>query len=411
MEVTILEVVYDCCCGLDVHKKIIVACIISNGKKTLKTFGTMTEDILELVEWIKFYHCEMVAMESTGVFWKPIYNLFELNSIPAIVVNAKHMKAVPGRKTDVKDSEWIADLLKHGLLNASYIPSREQRELRELVRYRRSIIEERSREISRIQKILEGANIKLSSVATNVLGVTGRAIIEKLISGDIDDETVEKLAKKALRKKVPELQKSVKGLMGNHQKILLSAQLDHYDFLCLQIEKLSKEISNRLKYSEEEIELIDSIPGVGRRSAEEIVAEIGTDMSRFSTKNHISSWAGLCPGNNESAGKKKSGKSREGNKYLRACLVECAWANSRNKNTYFYSLYHRISSRKGKNRASIAVAHSLLVVIYQMLKEKKTYNELGPDYFDNLNKNTKVKNLTKRIEALGYTVTIQEASA
>lgn len=405
-----MEVVYDCCCGLDVHKKIIVACVINNNNKTIKSFGTMTDDILELVEWINLNQCEMVAMESTGVFWKPIYNLLELHNIPAIVVNAKHMKAVPGRKTDVKDSEWIADLLKHGLLQASYIPSRDQRELRELVRYRRSIIEERSREISRIQKILEGGNIKLSSVATNILGVTGRAIIEKLISGDIDDQTVEKLAKKALKKKIPELQKSVKGLMAKHQRILLSIQLEHYDFLNLQIEKISKEISDRLKYSEEEIELIDSIPGVGRTSAEEIVAEIGTDMSRFPTKNHISSWAGLCPGNNESAGKKKRGKAREGNKYLKACLVECAWANSRNKSTYFYSLYHRISSRKGKNRASIAVAHSLLIVIYQMLKEKKSYNELGSDYFDNLNKDVKIRNLTKRIEALGYSVTIQEAS-
>lgn len=405
-----MEVIYECCCGLDVHKKVIVACIVNKSKRVVKTFGSMTDDILQLVQWIKVNQCEMVAMESTGVFWKPIYNLFELHSIPIIVVNAKHMKAVPGRKTDVKDSEWIADLLKHGLLHASYIPSKSQRELRELVRYRRSIIEERSREISRIQKILEGANIKLSSVATNVLGVTGRAIIEKLVSGDLDDEDIEKLAKKALKKKLPQLKRAVNGLMGEHQKILLSIQLEHYDFLEDQIKKLSVEIQNRLKYSEAEIELIDSIPGVGRTSAEEIIAEIGTDMSRFPSKSNISSWAGLCPGNNESAGKKKRGKAREGNKYLKASLVECAWSNSRMKKTYFYSLYHRIASRKGNNRASIAVAHSMLIVIYQMLKEKKSYIELGSDYFDNLDKKVRVEKLTKKIEALGYSVTIQEAS-
>lgn len=300
-----MKVVYKICCGLDVHKKVIAACILNGDKKEIKSFGTMTDDILELVEWIKDNHCEAVAMESTGVYWKPIYNLLELEDIQTLVVNAKHMKAVPGRKTDIKDAEWIADLLKHGLLKGSFIPSRDQRELRELVRYRKSIIEERSREIARIQKILEGANIKLSSVVTDVLCVSGRMMLDAIVNGSTDPKFLASLAKGSLKHKTEALEKSLKGLIANHQKVLLSTQLKHIDFLSTEIDFLTTEIETRLSDQVEAIEIIDSIPGIGVRTAQTILAEIGSDMSRFPSGNHLSSWSGLCPGNNESAGKKK----------------------------------------------------------------------------------------------------------
>ncbi|MDT8719761.1 IS110 family transposase [Clostridium sp. 19966] len=405
-----MEVLYKSCCGLDVHKKIIVACIINDNKKETKSFGAMTEELLELIDWIKFNKCEAVAMESTGVFWKPIYNLLELENIKTLVVNAKHIKAVPGRKTDVKDSEWIADLLKHGLLRGSFIPSRDQRELRELVRYRRSIISERSREISRIQKILQGANIKLDSVASNILGVSGRHMIEKIIEGNTDCNTLAELAKGKLKNKIPELKKALNGLIADHQKMILKAQLKHIDFLSSYISSLNEEIENRLKKSQDLIQLIDEIPSIAKVSAEEIISEIGTNMDQFPSEAHISAWAGLCPSNNESAGKRKSASSREGNKHLRSTLVECAHNASLHKNSYFYSQYHRIAARRGPNKAAIAVAHSMLIVIYNMIKNKQHYNELGIDYFDKKNSESKAKKLAKKIEALGYSVTIQKAS-
>lgn len=300
-----MDKMYDICCGLDVHKKSIVACIVKAKGKDIKTFGTMTDDILALIDWIKDNKCECVAMESTGVYWKPIYNLLELNEIRTMVVNAKHIKNVPGRKTDVKDAQWIANLLKHGLLKGSYIPSRDQRELRELTRYRRSIVEERSREISRLQKILEGANIKLSSVISNVLGVSGRLIIEGIIDGTEDPEILAAFAKKSLKNKGELLKKSLKGLIGCHQKMLLKTQLEHIDFLNQKIEEISSEIKSRLGENYDIISLLDTIPGVGEITAQDIIAEIGCDMEQFPSASHLASWAGLTPGNNESAGKKK----------------------------------------------------------------------------------------------------------
>lgn len=406
-----MEVIYKNCCGLDVHKSVIVACILDGRKKEIKSFGAMTCDILELVDWIKVNNCEAVAMESTGVYWKPIYNLLEAEDIKTLVVNAKHMKAVPGRKTDVKDSEWIADLLKHGLLRGSFIPSRDQRELRELVRYRKSIIEERSREVTRIQKILEGANIKLSSVATDVLGVSGRKMLQAIIDGVTDPKALAALAIGSLKKKIVELEKSLNGLIKHHQKMLLSIQLNHIDFLDKHIVDISKEIDERLKDEQEIIELLDELPGIGKKSAEYIISEIGTDMSRFPTANHLCSWAGLCPGNNESAGKKKSTKTREGNKSLRGTLVECARSCVNKKETYFSSQYNRIAARRGKNRAAVAVAHSMLIIIYNMISTKSHYRELGGDYFDKLNSEIKVDRLKKRLESLGYSVSKQEIPA
>jgi transposase len=300
-----MQIISEFVCGMDVHKKSITACVLTPKKET-RTFGTMSDDLLLLVDWVQSNGCTHVAMESTGVYWKPIYNLLELEpSIETYVVNAQHIKQVPGRKTDVKDAEWIADLLKHGLLKPSYIPNREQRELRELVRYRRSLIDERARESNRIQKVLEGANIKLGSVATDILGVSGRLMIRQMIDGELNPSTLAQLAKKQLRKKMELLQRSLKGLIGPHQKFLLKSQLDHIEYLEKQIEKLDLEIKIRLEDYQDDLERLDTIPGIGIQTAQQIIAEIGPDMTRFQSAAHLASWAGMAPGQNESAGKKK----------------------------------------------------------------------------------------------------------
>jgi transposase len=301
-----MQVISDFVCGMDVHKNSITACILAKKKKEIRTFGTMTDDLLLLVDWIQSYGCSHVAMESTGVYWKPIYNLLELEpSIQTYVVNAQHIKNVPGRKPDVKDAEWIADLLKHGLLKPSYIPNRDQRELRELVRYRRSLIDERARESNRIQKVLEGANIKLGSVATDILGVSGRLMLRQLIDGETNPETIAQLAKKQLRKKMDLLQRSLKGLIGEHQRFMIKNQLNHIEYLENQIKELDNEIGDRLSSTQDDIERLDSIPGVGIQTAQQIIAEVGHDMTRFQSAAHLASWAGMAPGQNESAGKKK----------------------------------------------------------------------------------------------------------
>lgn len=405
-----MQVVYERCCGLDVHKQSVVACVITPEGKEIRTFGTMTSDLLELADWLMSQEVTHVAMESTGVYWKPIYNLLESHELELLVVNAQHIKAVPGRKTDVKDAEWIADLLRHGLLRGSYIPNREQRELRELVRYRKSLIRERSAEVNRLQKTLEGANIKLSSVATNVMGKSGRAMLEALISGTRDPQVLAAMAKGRLQSKQPQLEQALEGLVGQHQQLLLSAQLRHIDFLDQQIQILSLEIAERMRPFEEALARLETIAGVGRRTAEVVMAEIGSDMDRFPTAGHLASWAGMCPGNNESAGKRKSGKTRKGSPWLREALTEAARAAGRTKNTYLASQYHRIAARRGANRAAVAVGHTILVIIYHMLKHGTIYQDLGVNYFDERDKNATVHRAVKRIEKLGYKVTVEPAA-
>jgi len=399
-----MEVVYQRCCGLDVHKDKIVACVITESKKEIRSYGTVTESLIELVDWLKEESCENVAMESTGSYWKPIYNLLELEEIPAMVVNAQHIKAVPGRKTDVKDAEWIAELLRYGLLKGSYIPNREQRELKEYIRYRRSMIEERARELNRVQKVLEGANIKLSSVVSNIDGVSSRRMLEEIIKGTEDTEVLAALAKGKMKQKTDELKKALKGLIGEHQKKILSTMLRHIDFLDAEIEKLDAEVKERMRPFEEQVKRLDSIAGVGERSAQTIIAEIGTDMSVFPTANHLASWAWMCSGNNESAGKKKSGKTKS----LRSTLVECAKAAGRSKNSYLSAQYKRIAARRGRNRATVAVGHSILVIAYHLIKNNVDYQELGADYFEQRRKQDIVKRSIKRLEALGFKVTIEE---
>lgn len=402
-----MQVVYQRCCGLDVHKRSLTACVITPAGRSTRSFGTMTAALLALADWLEEEQVTQVAMEATGVYWKPVYNLLESHELTLLVVNAQHIKAVPGRKTDVQDAEWIADLLRHGLLRGSYIPGREQRELRELVRYRKALVRERSAEANRLQKTLEGANIKLASVASDVLGKSGRAMLEALVAGTTDPEVLAALAKGRLRGKQAQLEQALRGLMGPHQRLLLAAQLRHVDFLDQQIAQLSQEVETRMRPFESAPDRLQTIPGVGRRTAEVIMTEIGDDMDRFPSAGHLASWAGMCPGNHESAGKRKSGKTRKGSPWLREALVEAGQAAGRTKNTYLSAQYHRIAARRGAKRAAVAVGHTILVIAYHLLKNGTVYDELGPNYFDERDRQATISRAVKRIEKLGFTVTLE----
>jgi len=403
-----VQVLYERCCGLDVHKKTVAACVVTPEGQETRTFSTMTNDLLRLRDWLREKRITHVAMESTGVFWKPIYNLLE-DDFTLLVVNAYHLKAVPGRKTDVKDAEWIANLLRHGLIRGSFIPDRPQRELRELVRYRRSLIQERSRIINRIQKVLEGANIKLSTVVSDVVGASGRAMLEAMVRGTEDAQALASLAKGKLQDKRMALEKALHGLMGAHQRMMLQSQLRHLDFLDQEIARLDEKIGERMRPFEEDIKRIDEIPGLGRRGVEQIVAEVGLDMSRFPSGAHLSSWARICPGNNESGGKRHSGRTGHANPWLCSILVEAAWAAVRTKATYLSAQYHRIAARRGKKRAIVAVAHSILVIIYHMLRNHTSYRDLGGNYFDESQRIRTTRRAVNRLQRLGYKVTLELA--
>lgn len=352
-----MEAVYERCCGLDVHKKEIVACMRNRRQKEIRKFSTISRGLKELGNWLMENECEMVAMESTGAYWKPVYNILELLGIKVIVVNAHHIRNVPGRKTDVKDAEWIAELLQHGLLKASYIPSKEQRELRDIVRYRKSLIQERSREVNRLEKILQGANIKLSSFVSNIMGVTSRSLIEKSLEEKITKENIGDLLHTSMKATEEELIDAMDGTFSSVQQTLIRAILDHIDDLTRRIKEFDDIINKQMKDYEEDIKKLDDIPGIGKRSAETILSETGDDMSRFATSAQLCSWAGLCPGNNESAGKRKNGKTNKGNKYLKSTLIQCAKSAQTKKESFFYAQYQRIVVRRGKNRATVAVAH------------------------------------------------------
>ncbi len=406
-----MDVLYERCCGIDVHKKMVVACLITpdatgTPTKETRTYGTMTADLLELLDWLVDAGCTHVAMESTGVFWKPLYNLME-GTLEVLVVNAAHMKNVPGRKTDVKDAEWIADLLRLGLLRASFIPDRPQRELRELTRYRTSLLQERSAEVNRLQKTLEGANIKLSAVATDIMGKSGRDMLAALVAGRTDAAALAQLARGKMREKLPQLEKALRGQFGPHQRFLVAQQLAHIDSLDDIIDRVSAEIAERVRPFEREIEQVDTVTGIGRRTAEVLVAEVGTNLTRFPTHRHLTSWAGLCPGNNESAGKHHGGKTRKGSPWLRAALIEAAKAAGRSKNTYLGAQYRRIAARRGAKRAAVAVAHSILVIVYHILTRHEPYHDLGVTYFDERDRQAVECRLVKRLQALGYDVSLQ----
>lgn len=403
-----VQVVYERCAGLDVHKKTVTACVITPAGKQTRTFGTLTRELLALVDWLLAQGVTHVVMESTGVYWKPVYNLLEHSGIEALVVNARDLKNVPGRKTDVKDAEWIADLLRHGLLRGSFVPERWQRELRELVRYRRSLIQERVREANRIQKVLEGANIKLGDVATDVLGKSGRAMLAAIAAGEADPKQLAGLARQRLKNKRDQLEGALEGLVGPHQRFLLATQLRHIAFLEEEIAKLDREIEERMRPFAEVLERMAEIPGVGRCTAEEALAETGVDMSRFPSAAHFASWLGLCPGNHESAGKRKSGKTRHGNVHAATALIRAAQSAARTKDTYAYAQYRRLAARRGANRAKVAVAHSIAVAIYHMLRDGTRYRDLGPNHFDRINEQTVVKRAVRRLEELGYRVALEK---
>jgi transposase len=409
-----VEILYKNCCGLDVHKKMIVACLRQTdeaGKagKQVRTFGTTTSELLSLSDWLVGAGCTHVAMEATGVYWKPVYNILE-GQVELLVVNAQHIKAVPGRKTDVKDAEWIAELLQHGLLKASFIPPQSQRDLRDLTRYRTTLVRERARLVNRLQKVLEDANLKLAGVATDVMGVSGRAMLEALLAGQTDTTQLAELAKGRLRKKIPQLKEALTGRVREHHRFLLSEQLSHIDYLDEAIDRLHAEIGERLGPFEPEIQLLDTIPGINRQTAEELIAEIGADMSRFPDGHHLASWAGMCPGHNESGGKRKSGKTRKGNRWLRSTLVEAAHGAAHTKDTYLASQYHRLVGRRGKKRALVAVGHSLLIISHYVLKRSQAFYDLGSNYFEDLHRQRLERNLVKRLEHLGYKVTLEALS-
>lgn len=409
-----MEVLYKRYAGLDIHKETVSACVLikegDKRAKEIRTFGTMTTDLLLLHDWFVAHQVIHVAMESTGVYWKPIFNLLE-GSFEVLLVNATHIRAVPGKKTDVKDCERIADLLAHGLLKGSFVPPGSIRDLRDLTRYRKSLSDERSREINRLQKLLESANIKLASVATDVMGVSGKSMLEALLSGSTDPEVLAELAKGRLRKKLPLLRAALEGRFRPHHRFLLGQILSHLDFLDQAIEEVNKEVENRIVPFLEDIELLKTIPGVDQRVAEVLVSEIVVDMSRFPTHRHLVSWAGFCPGNNESAGKRKSGKVRRGDRWLKRALTESSWVVSRAKETYLNALYHRMVRRREKKKAAVAVGHAILVMGYHILKNKVPYRELGADYFDRLSITYVRHHFVKRLEGLGYKVALEPLQA
>ena len=406
-----MDKVYDICCGIDVHKKLIVACLRKGSKHEIREFGATTRELLEMADWLKENDCQMAAMESTASYWKPLYNVLESSDLNAMVVNARHMKAVPGRKTDVKDAEWIADLLQHGLLRPSYIPDKDQRELRELVRYRKSLVGERTRELNRLQKMLEGANIKLSGTVAEINGKSARNILEYLISGGvIDSEKYDEMYKKNiiahnLKASKDQIIDDLRGVMTPLQRRMMKELLTHLDELNIHIKNLDDEIDNFMKPEEKKAsQVIQDIKGIGNTSAQTIISVISTDMSRFPTAAHISSWAGMCPGDNQSAGKRKSGKTRKGNALLRTTLITCAHAAVKDKSSYFYAQFMRISAHRGKKRAYVAVAHSMLIAIYHILKDGVVFNDLGADYYNKFNRERKINSYLKKLKALGWQV-------
>jgi transposase len=415
-----MEVLHRCCCGLDVHKDTVVACLLqpeAEGRrhKEVRTFGTMTDDLLALADWLRAAGCTQAAMESTGVYWKPVYNLLE-GQCAVLVVNAAHIKAVPGRKTDVKDAEWLAELLQHGLLRASFIPDRPQRELRDLTRTRTSLIDERSAAVNRLQKVLEDANIKLAGVATDVMGVSGRAILAALLDGTTDPATLAELAQGKLRAKRAELARALGGRVSDHHRLLLTTHLAHVDFLDEQIAQLSAEIAERLRPFEEDLARLDTIPGVDRRTAEVLVAEIGTDMGQFPSAGHLASWAGMCPGNHESGGKRKGGKTRKGSTWLRRALTEAAHGAARTKQagrTALADQYRRLVVRRGKKKAAIAVGHRILTLAYHLLRRQEDYRELAPADLDERRRAQARLRAVNQLRQLGFEVTLtpKEAAA
>ena len=409
-----MEVLYARCCGLDVHKESISACVLvveaGQRAKQMRRVGTTTGEILELSDWLRQMQVTHVAMESTGVYWKAIWNLLE-GSFELLLINAQHIKQVPGRKTDTKDAEWIAELLQHGLLRRSFVPDRPQRDLRDLTRYRARLSDDCGRVAARVEKVLEDANIKLAAVASDVLGASGRAMLRAMIAGEEDAERLADLAKLRLRQKLPELRVALQGRVRDHHRFLLQQLLDELEFLESKLAGVEQRIGEQMRPFEPAVTLWKTIPGISDVTAWSLVAEIGVRSEQFASGQHLASWAGMCPGNNESAGKRHSGKTRKGNRWLRRTLNQAAWAVSRCKNSYLAARYRRLVTRRGKKRAIVAIGHKLLLIAYTLLQRGGSYRDLGSDYFDRLHRDGLVRSLVRRIEKLGHTVVLQPSAA
>jgi transposase len=407
-----MEVLYQSCCGIDVHAKMLVACLIKDGRKETRTYSTMTDDLLKLLDWLAAAGCRQVAIESTGVYWRPVFNILE-GSLSVMLVNARDAKGFKGRKTDVIDAEWLADLLRHGLLKPSFIPPLEIRELRELTRYRESMVREQTALANRIQKLIESGNIKLGQVISDALGVSGKQMLRALAAGEQDAVKMSQLARRKMKRKQPELERALSGRLSAAQRWVLRELLDQYEQVEAAITRVEEKIREEIARASdpflgEAVELLDTIPGIAQTIAQTIVSEIGVEMTRFPTDKHLASWAGMCPGNNESAGKRKSGKTRKGNRYLRTALVQAAWAASHQKETYLSAQYKRLVKRMGKKKALMAVGHSILVIVYHVLESRSSYTELGGDYFDRRDMQKRQQRLIHQLESLGLKVTVEQ---
>jgi transposase len=408
-----MEAIIEKCCGLDVHQATVVACLLTGTssqrpKKEVRTFRTVTRELQAMSEWLRAEGCTHVAMESTGVYWKPVYAVLE-GGFDLVVGNAHHIKNVPGRKTDVKDSEWLADLMRHGLIRKSFVPPKPLRELRDLLRYRRKLVESGSSERNRLLAVLETANIKLASVASDVFGVSGRLMLDALIAGRATPTEMAKLAKGKLRDKLVELQLALEGSVGDHHRFLLAMQLRRLKNVEDELEVLDKRIEEKLEPYRAQHTLLVTIPGVNWYIAAVLIAEIGVDMTVFLSAYHLAAWAGVCPGNNESAGKHRAGKARRGNVHLKTALVGAATSAARTKGTYLKDKYHRLRARRGNLRAAVAIAHKILVAAYHMLVRQLPYQDLGGSYLDKLDETRTTSNLVRRLERLGYAVELKAA--
>ena len=410
-----MDTLYPRAAGLDVHKGTVVACaryLDPSGKprEAVRTFSGMTRDLLEMADWLAGHGVTHAAMESTGVYWKPVFHVLE-GRFQVILVNAQHTKQVPGRKTDVKDCQWIAQLLQHGLLRASFVPPQPVRELRDLTRQRAQLIGERAAAASRIQKVLEDCNIKLAGVASDVLGASGRDMLEALIAGETDAEKLAQLARQRLRAKIPQLRLALAGRVTEHHRFLLRMHLGHIGHLEGLIGRLGGRIGEALAPFAEAAARLQTTPGISERVAQAVIAEVGPDMKRLPSAQQLASWAGMRPGNNESAGKRKSGRSRKGNRWLKAMLVQAAWSASRKRGSYLAAQFRRLSKRRGRKRALVAVGHTMLVIIYHVLKGGTTYAELGEDFLDRQDPERLTRQLVRRLEGLGHKVTLEPRPA
>jgi len=404
-----MDVLHPCCAGLDVHKKTVVACVLRSDAagvpaRRVRTFGTMLDDLGQLRDWLAAADCTHVVMEATGVYWKPVYNVLE-DAFTLLVANAEHVKRVPGRKTDVSDAEWLATLLRHGLVQASFIPERPQREVRELIRFRTSLIQDRARAVNRLQKTLEGANLKLASVLTDITGVSGQRILDALLRGETDPEQLAELAHwRVLQSKRGTLERALVGRLSDTLSFVVAQQLQQIRALDDQIVACDGRVGEELRPFDAEIELLDGIPGVGRRTAEVLIAEWGADLSRFPSAGHLAAWSGMCPGNKASGGKRQPVRTRKGNPWVRRSLTEAAWAAGRVKGSYLGVQFRRFAARKGRKHAVVVVGHSILTVAYYLLTHRVSYRDLGVEYLETRDREATARQAVKRLQALGWDV-------